>query len=467
MTAKLKDTLNSPEQAANPKGAAAEYQPKPLTIGDPACPYCHGLGFTREDLPVNDPNYGKLHVCVCRADDAVQENFSGLVEKSNLGPLRQLTFQSFQPRGRVGLARHLADSLEQAYQSAQTYAGTLNGWLLLLGRYGSGKTHLAAAIANQALSMGVRTLFLTVPDLLDWLRFSYNATHGESFEERFEEIRNIPLLIMDDFGTQNATAWAQEKLFQILNQRYAEKLPTVITSNNDLQDFEGRIRSRLLDPHVVTRITLTAPDYRDPTDDLGHPELSYLSLHHKLRFENFELRQGEGLKKEERDSLKSALQSAQDFAQNPQGWLYLTGPNGSGKTHLAAAIGNYRAQLGYPPLMVGVPDLLDHLRATFAPGSAVNLDRRFDEIRSAPLLILDDLGTESATPWAREKLYQLFNYRYITELPTVITSDKLPNELESRLESRLIDERLCRILIVGVPAYRGRGLPRKQNRPIV
>jgi DNA replication protein DnaC len=260
---------------------------------------------------------------------------------------------------------------------------------------------------------------------------------------------------MDDFGTQNATAWAQEKLFQILNQRYAERLPTVITSNYGLQDFEGRIRSRLMDPDVVTRVTLIAPDYRDPTDDHGHPELSYLNLHHKLRFENFDQRMGEGLKKEERDTLKNGLHLAQQFAQNPRGWLYFTGPNGSGKTHLAAAIGNYRSELGFPPLMVGVPDLLDHLRAAFAPGSAINLDRRFDEIRQAPLLILDDLGTESATPWAREKLYQLFNYRYITELPTVITSDKLPDELESRLESRLIDERLCKIVVLGVPAYKG------------
>lgn len=455
MTAKLKNTLK-PSKSASKTADSQAPQPKPLTIGDPDCPYCGGLGFVGVEVPLGDPEYGKLKVCVCRAGESVETNYAGLLDGSNLGPLRQLTFENFQPRGRVGLAKNLADSLEQAFYSAQTYAGTLNGWLLILGRYGSGKTHLAAAIANQALSMGVRTLFLTVPDLLDWLRFSYNSHDaGDSFETRFEEIRRVPLLVMDDFGTQNATAWAQEKLFQILNQRYAERLPTVITSNYGLQDFEGRIRSRLMDPDVVTRVTLIAPDYRDPTDDHGHPELSYLNLHHKLRFENFDQRMGEGLKKEERDTLKNGLLLAQQFAQNPRGWLYFTGPNGSGKTHLAAAIGNYRSELGFPPLMVGVPDLLDHLRAAFAPGSAINLDRRFDEIRQAPLLILDDLGTESATPWAREKLYQLFNYRYITELPTVITSDKLPDELESRLESRLIDERLCKIVVLGVPAYKG------------
>ena len=100
----------------------------------------------------------------------------------------------------------------------------------------------------------------------------------------------------------------------------------------------------------------------------------------------------------------------------------LTGPYGCGKTHLAAAIANYRVDLGHLPMFVSVPDLLDHLRSTFGPSSHVTLDHRFEEIRLPPLVILDDLGTQSMSPWGREKLYQLFNYRYLAELPTVITT---------------------------------------------
>ena len=70
---------------------------------------------------------------------------------------------------------------------------------------------LAAAIANFAVEMGVPTLFLTVPDLLDMLRFSFDS-EDTTFEARFNEIRNASLLVLDDFGTQNATGWAQEKL---------------------------------------------------------------------------------------------------------------------------------------------------------------------------------------------------------------------------------------------------------------
>ncbi|MBG0771619.1 MAG: ATP-binding protein, partial [Anaerolineaceae bacterium] len=260
---------------------------------------------------------------------------------------------------------------------------------------------------------------------------------------------------LDDFGTQNATAWAQEKIFQIVNHRYVNQLPTVITSNIMIDDFEGRIRSRVQDPNLVTVVKILAPDYRNPMDDTGHPELSSLALHSRQTFGNFSLRQNEKIPADSLKDLKNAFEAARDFAEHPKGWLLLTGPFGCGKTHLAASIGNWQAAMGYPPLMVSVPDLLDHLRATFSPNSTVSLDRRFEEVRTSPLLILDDLGTQSATPWAREKLYQLFNYRYNAELPTVITTSSKSEELDPRLNSRLQDSRLCQVLIIPVPAYRG------------
>jgi len=434
-------------------------------LGDPDCPYCHGFGFVGKDVPFGHPEFGKLKACVCRERELAEARQKKLYELSNLGALQEKTFENFKARGRVGLAAQQADSLEQAYNSAVHFAGTLQGWLLLLGRYGCGKTHLAAAIANQAVVMGMETLFLTVPDLLDWLRFAYSDNASDSFEERFETIRDVPLLVMDDFGTQNATAWAQEKLFQILNYRYINHLATVITSNNPLSSFEGRIRSRLMDPELVARVEILATDYRNPADDIGHPELSSLNLHARKTFESFSMRRDEAIPSTDRAMLKDALDAARAFARDPQGWLVFIGPFGCGKTHLAAAIGNYHAQLGNPPLMVVVPDLLDHLRAAFAPNSSVSLDQRFEEIRSARLLILDDLGTQSATPWAREKIYQLFNYRYNAELPTVITTVNAPGEMDPRLQSRLSDTRLCKIVIMSAPPYTGSGKGQASRPP--
>ena len=400
------------------------------------------------------PNFGRLEACVCRQRDVSEQVRERLYSLSRLDELKGLTFDTFEPRGRKGLGEMHSNSLEMAFNQAQHYPKSLNGWLLLRGGYGCGKTHLAAAIANFAVDMGVPTLFLTVPDLLDMLRFSYDSD-DTTFEQRFNEIRNASLLVLDDFGTQNATGWAQEKLFQIINFRYINKLPLVVTTNLSLDEIDARVRSRLSDRELVTDVRINAPDYRRPLDDTGHPELSSLDLMANKTFGSFEDRTGEGLQSDESKSLQKALKTAHAFAEKPRGWLVFMGGFGSGKTHLAAAIANYRAGLGDPPLFVMVPDLLDHLRATFSPSSNTTFDRRFDEIRTAPLLVLDDLGTQSMTPWVREKLYQLFNYRYNAELPTVITTSDSLDEMDARIRSRLLDGNLCSIFAITVPGFHG------------
>ncbi len=437
------------------KSAVSQPAPRQHDLpGDPNCPHCHGMGFLRQDLPVGHPDFGKIEICVCRQGQVAQQIHTRLFAMSNLDQLSHLTFENFQTRGHVGLRPAQADSLELAHNQARQFAQSLNGWLLIQGGYGCGKTHLAAAIANFAVGMGVPTLFITVPDLLDSLRFAYSDPEA-TFEERFEEIRTAPLLVMDDFGTHNATEWAQEKLFQIINYRYINRLPLVVTTNLMLEEIEGRIRSRLEDPQLVTRVHMRVPDYRKPTNETGYNEITSLSLLHNLTFATFDLRRGEKLPVEHVTSLEKALQAAQEYAKSPRGWLELTGPYGWGITHLAAAVANFRADLGHLPLFVSVPDLMSHLRATFSPSSAISLDRRFEEVRTTPLLILDDLGTQSMTPWVKEKLYQLFNYRYLAELPTVITTPEFKDEMDARLLSRLQDTRLCKIIAITAPSYRG------------
>ena len=95
--------------------------------------------------------------------------------------------------------------------------------------------------------------------------------------------------------------------------------------------------------------------------------------------------------------------------------------------------------------------MLDHLRATFSPISEVQYDTQFELVRTVSLLIWDDLGTEAATPWAREKLYQLFNHRYQEHLPTVVTSNRRLDELEPRVASRLSDCLLSQVIQIEVP----------------
>ncbi len=443
---------------------SSETIPKSDLAGDPNCPYCDGLGYVRQDVPVGHPDFGKLQVCVCRRGRIAQAVKDRLFRISHLEELTSLTFETFKPRGRPSWATPQAISVESAYNNARRYSENLSGWLFLQGGYGTGKTHLAAAIANYAVSMGVPTLFLTVPDLLDTLRFSYSGDEY-NFEERFNDVRSVQLLVLDDFGTQNATSWAQEKLFQILNHRYINKLATVITTNMEIDEIEPRIRSRLADREFVMARSINAPDYRQALREVRSSQLSSLHLHAGQTFDTFVLRSEENLAAPALDSVKKARDAAQHFAEKPSGWLVFTGEYGAGKTHLAAAIANYWEKAGLGPVFITVPDLLDHLRATFNTNSEVSFDRRFDEIRTAPLLVLDDLGAQSMTPWVREKLHQLFDHRYNAALPTVITTpaDELEN-VDPRLRSRLQDRRLCQEQTITAPAFHGKpSTPRKPH----
>jgi len=403
---------------------------------------------------VGHPDFGRLFPCRCKLAELESRQMTRLRKLGNLDQFAHMTFETFVPQGRFGLPLEQRRSLEMAYNQARNFAENLEGWLVLQGGFGCGKTHLAAAIANYCLQRGRPALFVVVPDLLDHLRATYSPTSEVTYDQRFEEVRTAPLLILDDLGSQNTTPWALEKLYQIFNYRYNTRLPTVITTNYPLEEIDARLRSRMLDPELVTLVIIRAPDYRRPTADSTQSELSSLHLHADQTFENFDLREGE-LDAEERDNLKRALNLARQFAEDPRDWLVFTGTYGCGKTHLAAAIANYRAQQGYPVLFVVVPDLLDHLRATFNPSSPVTYDRLFEEVRTAPLLILDDLGTESATSWAREKLYQLFNYRYNARLPTVITTATPIEELDPRLATRMLDVSRCTPFAILAPSYRG------------
>lgn len=419
--------------------------------GGPAL--CDDIGYVRKDVPIGDPDFGKAFPCPARPVSMTTAIVGALNESSSVVSLTHMTFDNFMPQG-LGISAEKQKNLQRAYDVAFQFAEEPRGWLLLKGGFGAGKTHLAAAIANFRLQVGQPALFIVVPDLLDYLRATYSPNSAVTYDERFESLRGAPLLLLDDYGAHSATPWAQEKLFQLLNFRYNAQLPTVITTNQELEEIDLRLRSRLADVALCQIVTITAPDFRQSGANRVESELSTLHLHLDQRFANFDLRERE-LNRDARDAMRMAFETCKHYAEAPEGWLVLTGEYGCGKTHLAAAIANEREEAGDTTLFIVVPDLLDHLRATFNPNSAVSYDRRFDEIRTAQFLVLDDLGTESATPWAKEKLFQIVNYRYAARLPTVFTTTQSIEEIEPRLRSRMYDLRRCTIISDFAPSYRG------------
>ena len=420
------------------------------------CPLCKGAGFVYPLLPSGHPDFGRVVPCQCTKEELAEESLSRLQRYSNLGPLSRLTFENLNPKGRTSDPRG-QQRFAQAYEGAKAFAEDPQGWLVLCGVTGCGKTHLAAAIANHCILKGRPALFIVVPDLLDHLRATFSPQSEISYDELFDQVRNAPILILDDLGTQTSTPWAKEKLYQIINHRYNTRLPTVITTNTPLEELDERLHTRLADADL-SKVYLV--EKREPEEYIGDLGLELLG---KMEFQNFEKRLNLPLEKQR--ILEDAYKLARRFAEAPEGWLVLMGPNGCGKTHLAAAIANHQLREGKPAFFVVVPDFLDHLRSTFSPDSKVTYDELFERVKKAPLLILDDFGEQSSTPWAQEKLYQVINYRYNARLPTVITTCFSLGEIETRISSRMVDPRISIVFNIDVPDFRGDFTPSERRKP--
>ncbi|PDW05130.1 hypothetical protein CJ255_00085 [Candidatus Viridilinea mediisalina] len=161
-------------------------------------------------MPYGHPRFAELIPCACKQAEQQQRRQGTLEQLSNLADVRSLTFAAFNPD---------VPGVRKAYLRAREFAQQPQGWLLLFGPYGVGKTHLAAAVANAVLAGGTQVLFTVVPDLLDHLRATFGPNSEVGYDERFELVRTVPLLVLDDLGTESATAWAREKLYQLLNHR--------------------------------------------------------------------------------------------------------------------------------------------------------------------------------------------------------------------------------------------------------
>jgi len=386
--------------------------------------------------------------CRCAELDTESKRVERLQKYSNLGALASITFDGVRRQTeKLGPAER--DRWNHALETSEAYAERPQGWFVIVGPSGSGKTRLAAAIANTCLKNNVQTFYITIPDLLDHLRSSYSPSSEMTYDELFEQVRNAPLLVLDDFGAQSSTSWAKEKLDQLLSHRYTNHLPTVIVSIVSVEQLEDRVRSRLANTDFCHVLILGVKS----SDAYLHEWAPGFELQKGMTFENFDFKRA-NLPLEQRQNLETAYELAINFAKSPDGWLVFAGVNGSGKTHLASAIVNYRYKTGKTALFVVVPDFLDHLRSTFSPDSKVSYDQLFEGVKNAELLVLDDFGEQASTPWAQEKLYQVVNHRYNARLATVFTITCNLDEMDARIASRLGDHKTSTLFNITVPDYR-------------
>ena len=180
---------------------------------------------------------------------------------AGLPPLTReaMRFHTWKDRGIPSLSHAL-------YAARDIARGNLSwgNFLVLAGPTGIGKTHLAMAIAWEWFEDGFSVLFTRVDDLLDWLRQGYDDA---SYHQRLELVRRSGLLILDDLGAEHAKDWAGEKIDRIVDWRYVNRLPLVVTTNAKSDDLAPRVASRLSDHNCSVVVQIDAEDYRRKDED--------------------------------------------------------------------------------------------------------------------------------------------------------------------------------------------------------
>lgn len=127
----------------------------------------------------------------------------------------------------------------------------------LQGEVGCGKTYTACTAARLAIEGGMRTLVIDTPGLLRTVRASY-SDDCETEADAIAHIVRKDLLVIDDLGKENPTDWTLQTLFSVIDGRYRDELPVIVTSQFKKSDLAARLAKRG-DPEtaqaIVSRLT--------------------------------------------------------------------------------------------------------------------------------------------------------------------------------------------------------------------
>lgn len=163
---------------------------------------------------------------------------------------QQRTFQNFHTdtpgrKKNYGIAKEYADNF--AYHQAR------GDGLYIEGTNGTGKTHLAAAIALQLIHEGVPVICKTSSDLLLDIKKSFDGD-GVRESDVLDIYKRVDLLIIDDLGKEQCSDWSMSTLYSILNDRYEDMKPTIVTTNYNADALAAALTPKGFDNSKITAI---------------------------------------------------------------------------------------------------------------------------------------------------------------------------------------------------------------------
>ena len=235
------------------------------------CPLCAGTGWRQ------DQSQAAVVPCECRAQTRLVR---ALAAAQIPRRYENCAFTNFQLYGDKGSPKYnsLLNAMKQVHSYAGAYPLVDGKGVLLTGEPGRGKTHLIVALLKMLIAKGANGLFVDYQELLKRIQSSYDSTTLTAEHRVIRPVLDTEVVVIDDLGANRITDWVEDTINYILNHRYNEKKPTLLTANLREERMSGtkgnrethatfqerlgaRVTSRL---HEMCRVVeIHADDYRE------------------------------------------------------------------------------------------------------------------------------------------------------------------------------------------------------------
>ena len=234
------------------------------------CPVCGGIGYILK----NEGGYEIAVPCQCLPKRILRDRIRFLNLPLSLVDMQLKDFSLnvySQKSKQVAMAacqaiKYYLDNFDQMRTGGK-------GLYLYSAKKGSGKTRMAASIANDLIhNHDISVKFMTSPAILDEIKNSWGS---KEYTERqvLDMLFTVPVLIIDDFGAEKATDWANDRFYQIINERYVNNRITIFTSNMSLSNlrYDDRITERIKEKCL--QIDFPEESVREKISRRSHDEL--------------------------------------------------------------------------------------------------------------------------------------------------------------------------------------------------
>ncbi len=205
---------------------------EPEAAGPASCPdaRCDGSGWLLDQDDVASP-------CSCRAGRISRAKTRHMGSGVPRRFLREASFERNPVRDLDPLV--LRDTRSFIRDIEPNIAEGRGRWFY--GDVGTGKTLLAMLISKAALEAGRSVAIYSVPRLLAEIKETYEASSGMSYMELFDRLCRVDVLHLDDLGAERRTEWVLEQLYSIVNERWQDQRPIVVTTNLVLDELREQV----------------------------------------------------------------------------------------------------------------------------------------------------------------------------------------------------------------------------------